>query len=108
MQPNALGRTIALMALLLLGACGSGTSSPVAPGDHCAHVADCPAGTACICPGGARSCGDAAVCTQLCQDTPGGPPSCPGSETCTPEGVACCEGMSSCTLNCMLASVCTQ
>jgi hypothetical protein len=106
MQPNALGRTIAGMALLLLGACGSGTSAPVAPGDHCGHPADCPPGTACICPGGARSCGDA-VCTELCQDTPGGPPACPSTETCTPEGVACCEGISSCTLNCMLASVCT-
>jgi len=105
MQPHALGRTSALMALLLLAACGSGMSSPVGAGDHCAHVADCPAGTACTCPGGARSCGDA-VCTQLCQDTPGGPPSCPSSETCTPEGVACCEGISNCTLNCMLASVC--
>jgi len=58
-----------------------------------------------MCPGGARSCGDA-VCTELCQDNPGGPPTCPNSQTCAPEGVACCEGISNCTLNCMLASVC--
>src|SRR3954454_7405649 len=96
-------RQLARMAVVVaLCACQSAPAPPA--GEACAHAVDCPPGSVCMCPGGERSCPEA-VCTERCVATPQGF-MCPAGGACVLKSSACCEGIASCTLNCIRENVC--
>jgi hypothetical protein len=100
----ALARVAIWGAAGLAAACGS-TVASTSGGPACAHATDCGADAVCVCPDGGRACASA-VCLTLCQPAGDGGGVCPTGGACVDEKAACCQGVPSCTLNCLHALTC--